>query len=171
MEKEVSLSYLEAHVSNVEDRVVDEYDIFLAHDLDDTRKLEKKIGFYDAIGAACERLGLKPFIPYKFLRSERWGDLSFRDTHTLLHSMMIPKTRMFVCDLVPLSQSINEMKHTASRLNKPQIYYHEKGREQESSYTKFLKLDNPGLRAIIDYTTIREAIRKLEVAIKYNMPA
>ncbi len=168
MSKGASLDFLLEYVFKTEGIAAEEYDVFLAHDIETEKKLENRKVLYNAIGAACERLGLKPFVPFRFLKSEEWGELSFRDTYSLLHEIMIPKTRIFLCDLTIPSQAIKELKNTAFRLEKPQIYFYEKGSIVSEGYANFIILDN-NVKGILEYSTIRGCIKTLEAVIRPNL--
>lgn len=168
MQKEASIEFLLDHIFRAEGIAAVDYDIFLAHDVDNIRRLEERITLYNAIGAACERLNLKPFIPYRFLKSNEWGDLSFRDMYTLLHRIMISSTNLFLCDLSTVSTSIREMKDTAIRLKKPQIYFYEKGRIAAEGYANILVRNNSNIKGILEYSTIRGCIKTLEAVIRSN---
>lgn len=168
MQKEASTEFLLDHVFKAEGINASDYDVFLAHDIDNIRKLEERIILYNAIGAACERLNLKPFIPYRFLKSRDWGDLNFRDVYSLLHSIMIPSTDLFLCDLSTISTSIREMKDTAIRSKKPQLYFYEKGRIIAEGYANLVVMNN-NVKGILEYSTIRGCIKTLEAVIRSNL--
>ena len=175
MQKEVNLDFLLEYVFETEGIKADKYDIFLAHDLENEKKLEEKLTLYNAIGAVCERFGYKPFIPFRFFKSKKWedlnfewGDLCFRNKYTLLHGLMIPNTKLFLCDLTTPSQSIKEMKNTAIRSKKPQIYFYEKGRIIAEGYANLVVMNNNNVKGILKYSTIRGCIKTLEAVIKAN---
>lgn len=175
---------------------VTDYDIFLAHDIDDPEQGGMKRPLYDAIGDLCQRLGHKAAIPYRFVGFE--GDpaaVDPRGTFLLINDLLIPQARLVLCYLGINSTSVGVMDGRAKLLKKDIIYFYEAGtrletiEETERLVTGIQKETRPGMpqlaraffhrtgpnqslesyeniRKIVEFTSLDDCLQQLEVAIR-----
>lgn len=151
----------------------EQYDFFLAQDIDSKKEVAKRIELYSLIEELCIKLGHLIFIPHRFTKFPgESGELCPEDTYDLLNGFMIPKSKLILCDLGINSTSVGTMMAKATFDKKPAIYFYERKTtpetEREAAYAigfaqNFQKQKSI---AIVRFDTIKECIEGLELEIK-----
>ena len=177
---------------------VEDFNIFLAHDIDNAELGRQRVPFYDRVAEVGENLGHKVFVPYRFTKFPgEEGEMKDTDTVRLM-DMMVSHSKLILCYLGINSTSVGHFIGHAMNKAKDIIYFYEKGtqletvaqvegmflggipaeeREEVRKEPRVLWHRNqgrklyryPNVMEVIEFETEQECYERLEAAIKKHI--